>query len=275
MTKKLLFIGLVAASLLNVSCFKELDITETGEIGDQGGSGGSGGSGGGGGGNSSNITSGLIAYYSFDGENANDLSGHSADASFYGEPTFVQGTKGKAVFLNFLDGHFLNIPQNLFSDLETWSVSFWIKDFGPGNLFSAQNSNYSNENYDAPKLWATQEGRFSINLEGGYISNSGTDFSYSYLSAQADGNWHHVTVVASGVGGYDYATVKLYVDGSLRDQISCNSYMYTINNCTKIAFGGDKDGGYGYASNMKIDNIRIYNRAISATEVQTIRNDEQ
>ena len=165
---------------------------------------------------------------------------------------------------------YLNIPYNLFNGRSTWSVSFWIKDFGPGNIFSAQSTNNTNEYYDTPKLWATQEGRFSIDLNGGNISNSATDFSYSYLSAQADGNWHHVTVVASGVGNYANATVKLYVDGSLRDQISSVSDFSWINGCTKIAFGGDKMGGYAYSSSMKLDEVRFYKRVLTSNDVKAL-----
>jgi hypothetical protein len=68
-----------------------------------------------------------------------------------------------------------------------------------------------------------------------------------------DGSWHHVA------GTYDGVTAKLYVDGSFVDQFNTS---YTSNNePMKIswAFGSGK-----------IDNVRFYNRVLSADEINRL-----
>ena len=229
---------------------------------------------GGGGGGTVVVPGGLQCYYTFDNGTANDMTDNSVDAQLMNSATTVGTGNGYYLKLNQVSDDYLLIPYNLFSGLSNWSVSFWIKDFGAGNIFAAQSSSTNSYNYyDAPLLWAMQDNklRLKCNSDGMPQSNGygGTAFSYNYTNIQADGSWHHVVVTMSTGGN-----AKLYVDGQLRDQITCSYVQNTINGCTKIAFGGSKDGLYPFSSSMKLDNIRIYNRAVSNTEVQTIYNSE-
>ena len=61
----------------------------------------------------------------------------------------------------------------------------------------------------------------------------------------------------------------------LIDQVTARFSSNTINSCTRIAFGGNKDGGYRYSSSMKLDNVRIYNRTLDRSEIQTLYSNNQ
>ena len=221
---------------------------------------------GGGSGGTIVVPGGLQCYYTFDNGTANDMTENGVDAQLMNSATTVSSGSGYYLKLNYVTDDYLNIPYNLFQGLSNWSVSFWIKDFGAGNLFCAQSS--SGFSSDHPVCWADQNNRLRLKCGGyGDLTDGGTAFSYNYSSIQADGNWHHVVVTMSGKNN-----AKLYVDGSLRDQISIGAYW--DDGATKVVFGGSKDGAYAFSSSMKLDNIRFYNRTISNTEVQTIYNNE-
>ena len=71
-----------------------------------------------------------------------------------------------------------------------------------------------------------------------------------------DGNWHHV------IGTYNGSVAALYIDGNL-EVSGARSGNFTPGN---IAIGSV--GGGGEHFNGKIANVRIYNKALTASEVQ-------
>lgn len=230
--------------------------------------------GGGGGGGNIVVPGGLQCYFTFNDGTANDQTDNGVDASLMNSASVATDGNRQYLKLTQVTDDYLNIPYNLFQGLSNWTVSFWIKDFGAGNIFAAQNSSTNPYNYyDAPLLWAMQDSKLRVKCNNAGMPQSngygGTSFAYNYTNIQADGNWHHVVVTMSSGGA-----AKLYVDGSLRDQITCSYHQNTINECSKVVFGGSKDGLYPFSSSMKFDNIRIYNRSLSNTEVQTIYNSE-
>ena len=231
--------------------------------------------GGGGEGGSIVVSGGLLCYITFENNNANDQTDNGADGLLMNSASINTDGSRQYLKLNHLTDDYMQIPYNLFSGLTNWSVSFWIKDFGAGSIFAAQNSvSTYNNSYDAPLLWAMQDNTLRIKCTGGGMPSSngygGTSFNYNYTSIQSDGSWHHIVVTMSDGGN----AAKLYVDGMLRDNVSCGWNQGFIDDCSRIVFGGSKNGLYPFSSSMKLDNIRIYNRTITNSEVQTIRNNE-
>jgi hypothetical protein len=99
-------------------------------------------------------------------------------------------------------------------------------------------------------------------------------FSYGATAIQ-DGQWHFVSITCLNSG--NKWTIKLYVDGILVDATTDRTHPW--GEMTKIQFGGNGDGMYtsvgGAANtmpptNLKLDNIRIYNRELSVKDVKTI-----
>ncbi|MCH9022050.1 MAG: sulfatase-like hydrolase/transferase, partial [Planctomycetes bacterium] len=87
----------------------------------------------------------------------------------------------------------------------------------------------------------------------------------------ADGQWHHVAAVFDNTLSQDVKDVKLYVDGQL-DTIS--SFLprlidTAVGNKVKI---GTFTGGSSFFNGL-IDDVRIYDRALSANEVRVLLND--
>lgn len=79
-----------------------------------------------------------------------------------------------------------------------------------------------------------------------------------------DGQWHHVVVVApiSGSGNVIYIDSKVDFR-EIMDNVASNGSIY-IGSCSNIAEGLCRNSYYS----GKLDNIRIYNRAMNATEIE-------
>ena len=215
---------------------------------------------------------GLVAYYTFDDETGDDSSSNHYDAVLINHPDMISDTpsnKGKAVYLRQVEKQYINIPYQLFKNT-TYSASMWIKDFGAGILLSAVNMDKA---LDYPCFATrTSSGKFEL-----YSNNRGKpslsySFSYPFSSLQ-DGKWHMVAFTHIPGGDGSSCEKKLYVDGKL--VANCEG-VYDIPTSIKVQIGGDCDGHYTSSSaDMKLDNIRIYDRVLEAEEINTVYNIER
>lgn len=209
-----------------------------------------------------------VAHYTFDNKNADDNSENELHGVLINSPEFVTSTSngiGKAVFLNGTKEQYINIPYNPFKNSLNYSISMWIKDFGPGIMFSAISNDYERSDY--PRLIANQSGSFTLYTN---YDNYGTTspFSYQYKEIQ-DGKWHMLSIVCTQESTYSEGTKYLFVDGKLVD--TGKGKIASSSDCTKIHIGGNGGGKYAsYSSSMKTDNIRFYNSALSSTEIKAI-----
>ena len=78
------------------------------------------------------------------------------------------------------------------------------------------------------------------------------------ISTYCDGNWHHLAVT------FDGNTMYLYLDG-----VQKNTTSTTLNTGTgALNIGRSVSAGYYFSGTL--DDIRVYNRALSAAEVQSL-----
>lgn len=74
-------------------------------------------------------------------------------------------------------------------------------------------------------------------------------------------SWHHI------VATYDGASIKIYLDGDYQNSTSDSDAM-TYNSSLPFAIGGDSSRGRWLDGFM--DDVRVYNRALSAGEIKAI-----
>ena len=70
------------------------------------------------------------------------------------------------------------------------------------------------------------------------------------------------------VGTYDGSAVTVWVDGALKKSVSPGSFTLS-SKTTGYEIGGNC-GGTGSWYNGTIDDVRVYNRALSASEIATL-----
>jgi len=102
---------------------------------------------------------------------------------------------------------------------------------------------------------------FGTNTSGNFF-RSGQGTTVTSTSSMSTGTWHHVVMSAQSNGD-----VNLYLDGQPAGSGSCTTAMYNDNNVSDLI------GAYGTLSqpmNGKIDQVRIFNKALSSSEVTTL-----
>ncbi|MBN3035945.1 MAG: hypothetical protein JW861_10195 [Bacteroidales bacterium] len=199
------------------------------------------------------LTDSLIAWYPFNG-NTLDASGHGYDAVNYGATLTDDrfGNPNSAYAFNGIS-QYMDIPGTESMNFETggFSLAVWISFTDPAQ----------NRPFIAKHISGIQSGYFLAvrpdeKLQFYLTGEPGLYTSESYN----DGQWHLL------VGVFDGSTMHLYVDGMLKASQTRNHTNY---NSTTIKFGSldAGPGGPGLFYSGKLDDIRIYNRALTANEV--------
>jgi PKD repeat protein len=197
-----------------------------------------------------NVSNGLVAAYSFDegtGTTVNDLSGNGNDGTIGGATWSSSAKYGKA--LSFTSGALITVNDAPSLDLTTgMTLEAWVN---PSALSSWQDIIYK----------APGDIFFLLgSAPTAQVPATGGTFTQTLYGTTALplNTWSHLAAT------YDGATVRLFVNGA---QVGSRSQTGTIATSTgPVTIGGDPD--YGQHWTGLIDEVRIYNRALSASEIQ-------
>lgn len=205
-------------------------------------------------------TNGLVAYFPLNGNTINAGPANiTATAVNTGYTTNNANVANNALqfagnlnsYVNFVDNGNLD-----FSGTNNFTISFSF--FFNGSSTSGLIDNCLNYGGWGIWLWSTVAGTW--NLQFNYKNNS---VGSSAATAFTTGVWHHVAAVRNN------GTISLYIDGVFRLAATEGSATptYPINmNAGAMTFGGFSPPRYNPFGG-KIDEIRIYNRALSAGEI--------
>ena len=209
------------------------------------------------------VSRGLLAYYTFDNETANDTQNRYNGFSIGG--TYIADTpsgEGKALFLK--RGERVYIPFAPFNGLKNYTISIWVKDFGSGPLFQTYN-----DYVYGPTLYITEEIKARNYTSVSWSSDHYNTFSTDLTSYQSE-KWTMITIVTNTSGNDSQGVSYLYINGQLME----SSKSYTNNNSGAVAMS---IGGYAWAwaDPMKVDNVRLYDVALNENEIANIYNREK
>jgi hypothetical protein len=214
-------------------------------------------------GGSSTLSHGLVAYYPFDGD-ANDASGNNNNGTAVNNPTYTTGQIGQAMSFDGTTqyAYIASTPANL--DLTTFTVSTWV--FVPPlsgyPIASIMSTGLLNNN----KGFLITSSNFNT---AGFIVKASRQIVGGNQQLETGlypcNVWTHVVVVVDG------ASVQFYRDGSAVSS-SGTSWTAPVNSYigTQFNIGQRQDGVQRW--NGKIDDVRIYNRVLSADEVSQLYN---
>jgi len=206
---------------------------------------------------------GLVAYYSFDDCSAKDLSGNGNDGIIYGAKC-VDGKFGKALSFDGVNDY-VKIRDLVPYITNDWTLIAWVKaesftDHREGIVGSGWNfhdwylgvtGKRENKNF---VVWVGRGSEFPS--PGLYKA------MYGPISA---GQWYFIAGVREG------RTLKLYINGELKsvetDTIWGKSEGYPFyiarTNAGLDWYEGERFNGF-------IDEVRIYNRALSEEEIRAL-----
>jgi len=209
---------------------------------------------------SADLDDGLVGYWSFDeggGSTAHDSSGHGHHGVIYGNPEFVPGASGTALELDAVDDYVL-IPENTPALNPETAITLvaWFRGSAPwGNnspIFDKGFASHQPPYYQYHLGIAIYRFSFDLALEG--------QWRHLVNGAWRVGVWHHVA------GTYDGSTQILYVDGQ---EVARQITSGDMTNYGKLLHFG-KFGNLDYYLKGAIDELRIYNRALSQDEIRQL-----
>jgi len=193
----------------------------------------------------------LVAWYRFDGD-ASDSSGNNLHGIEMGDPTYEAGVFGQAISLDG-DGDYVDCGLDPKFDItDQITFMYWIK-------VVALDKEWNTVLSRGDDSWRSSRADFNNFMEAAV---GGTSGNYLYgVTPVDDGQWHHIAAV------YDGTTFYLYADGALdasepsTGQITASSYPLYI---------GDNSQATGRFWNGLIDDVMIFNRALSEEEIQRL-----
>ncbi len=209
---------------------------------------------------SSSLAKGLVAYYPFSG-NANDMSGNNLNGTLSGvTPTTDRfGNAGKAYA--FSGGSTVIVPHNAklgFAPTGTFSVSVWVSRTGTQDVMHVIGKRPYHSGIFNWQLAYQNSIRYTTGPVDGFSFGYGGGYYYAVFSQTAVVNpkWTHVAAT------YNAGKWTMYQDGVARGTYQSLDTDTDVPCDMTIGNSGGYEPFYG-----AIDDVRIYSRVLSASEV--------
>jgi hypothetical protein len=203
--------------------------------------------------------SGLVASYGFDearGTTIADKSGKGNTGTVVGPLWTASGKQGSALTYDG-SNDYVTIPDAASLDLTTgMTVEAWVRPTAGGRAWRQAVLKETSGGL-AYGLYAFDD----AGLPDGYLS-TGSEFGVPGPSALPLNAWSHIATT------YDGTALRLYVNGKLAGQRSLTGSMTTSSRPLKI--GGNAVWGEFFKG--QIDSVKVYDRALSGTELETDMN---
>lgn len=203
------------------------------------------------------LNDGLVAYYPFNG-NVNDQSAGQHNGTVTGSSIrFVPdrfGSSDSAINFTGQEGwiELSNLDSIAPTASQSMTVTFWMTKNSTANVISKYNGIPEQSNFFV-----------GMDLSSGEITTSANGVGYARGFTDRNHEWSHYVVVLSAGD----ANTKIFQNGLL---LATGSPVYNSKVSAAKWFIGKNDGslpGYFLGS---LDDIRIYNRDLSETEITTL-----
>jgi hypothetical protein len=218
---------------------------------------------------SASIIDGLVGYWQFDeggGTIAADSSGYNNVGSLVNGPTWtVQGElsfDGVDDYVDIADDPSLDMTTKL-------TVALWMKQ----PVLATNKALVAKWNYRTQGSWAFQTANLTDSDELMVFTAISLSDNGSGGNAKTTGanivaeSWYHVAFVFDGDGASNADRLKVYVDGQEKTLSFAGTIPSFLQNSSASVKIGEFGGTLHRYFNGLIDDVRIYNRALSAEEM--------
>jgi hypothetical protein len=207
---------------------------------------------------------GLVSYWSFDnktitGTTVKDVWG-SNDGTLMNNPDVVEGEVNQALKFNGSNSY---VSVEKYTGLDftglDFSIECWINIDDDDNSYIINLKDTTDNN---PHIEFYTNYPSAGNLGAHILDTTGSGFRTTYTGSDVtDGKWHHVAMVYVDKSNVVY----LYLDGKKVDTVpEGNGAINVLEGWNWISIGRSQVGEYTTGC---IDELRIYNRALSDNEV--------
>ncbi len=200
----------------------------------------------------------LVAYYPLDGD-ASDAAGNH-DGTISGTPDFMEGYQGQAIDLasNATVPQYVSVPYSEDFALNSFTVAAWINVNDLDALRAILGTRFNSDNTFDLKVEATRvHGDIG---DGSVWLNTSVDIDAAHGGVVSIGDWHHIAYAIDDAAD----TADLYLDGVLATTVTFSGTPLLMKADQELRIGNASGTEY---MNGRIDEVRIYNRALSPAEV--------
>jgi glucose/arabinose dehydrogenase len=211
----------------------------------------------------------LVAGYAFDegaGASAADASGHGLSGTLLNGPAWAQGIYGGALSFDGADDYVdLSDPPAL-RMTGSMTISAWINSssfpFDDAAIVSRRAADQTGFQLDT----TVDQGPRGIGFK--LTSSAGANMMRYGATAMQANSWYHIA------GVYDAAarTMNVYLNGVLDNGALVGTITSSQQYSTEHVDIGRRAGSSGFEFAGRVDDVRIYNRALTALEIQTDMN---
>jgi predicted Zn-dependent protease len=216
----------------------------------------------------SDVTNGLSAWYPLAGD-ANDYSGNGNNGAIMGSPSFTTGVNGAANTALSLNGssQYVSLGHPTLYDFGnndfTFSVWFQTTTTGtPQQLFSCDDMSGRQFIFDINDL--------SAGTVTAYLQNQSAVVGYRTGNILSPNTWYHAVLVRQGNAP---GALTLYLNGAAVSSFAAfqNDFPFTMGTTTsEVDIGRRTYAGYQQYFSGSMSGMRVYNRALSASEIATL-----
>ena len=224
-----------------------------------------------------NLTSGLMSYYSFNG-NAGDSSGNANHPSFNNATLTTDrfGNANKAYAFNGTSSY-MKIPSSTSLNCGTKiSISIWVKvngfHYGTcfGNNILAKGFGESGDALTGNYLLRFDNSLYSNNQNCNQAIPDTLHQNFHAYDVQSPNyisknTWYYLTYTCDAIKS------RFYVNSIQIDSAAANNISFTNN--YDLYFGNSNNSINPFWLNGTLDDIRIYNRAINKAEITALYNE--
>lgn len=182
-------------------------------------------------------------------------------------------TKAQSGKVLNLDGisTYMTVPDHTDLDFgisQNKTITCWIKTTtttGTPRIFAKRNGSTGN-GYEFWTGNGANAGKFAMNMSGTGNPTNISTVGYSANSI-ADGTWHHIALV---IDASSNRTMYGYIDGVLANTGKAfTSVTSDFSNALSFVVGATSDASNSFKWAGQIDNIRVWNKAMTTAELQT------
>lgn len=207
-----------------------------------------------------NPQDGLVAYLRFDegvGATATDSSGNGNTGILVNGPTWTTGKTGQAAQFDGIDDY-VSVPFILNPSTANFTAAAWVYATGEDTTRTENIILVQEDGTGIGRAWLARTASTASTPNKLFTFLGGTALvSTSNLTLN---NWYHVVVTVNG------AETKLYLNGT--QEAWATTTQNNADGTMRVA--SHKTGVSGEKWQGRIDEVRIYSRALSASEVQAL-----
>ena len=216
----------------------------------------------------------LMAYYSFDGNALNQLRASLASDTTHGKVTAAtiqandHGLETDSVYY-FNGAAYINFGTDTIFDLgkfDDWTLSVWVKQESSAEGGAIFSKYWSTEGLSY-SLSTTRSGdEYGVNFTA-FVNNSEVSLSSSITADQ----WQHILIKEE-----DNSTLTMFVQGDQVNQLVLEDITIMQYDTVPAIMGAYRELNSAYDNGFtgQLDDLRLYNAALSDADCRTIFTEE-